>query len=34
MNWVMRKPSLGTGRFSTSIAGVCSLTGLRSSAAF
>jgi hypothetical protein len=27
MKWVTRKPSLGAGRFSKSIAGVCSLTG-------
>src|SRR6185312_15687584 len=26
MKWVTRKPSLGAGRFSKSIAGVCSLT--------
>src|SRR3954447_1221483 len=31
MNRVMRKPSPGAGRFSKSMAGVCSLTVLRSS---
>jgi hypothetical protein len=31
MNWVTRKPSLGLGRFSKSIYGVCSLTALGSS---
>ena len=26
MNWVIRKPSLGAGRFSKSMDGVCSVT--------
>src|SRR4051812_38480944 len=31
MKWVTRKPSLGVGRFSKSMAGVCSFTVLCSS---